>query len=431
MIRLTPASAHGLHGHVTVPGDKSISHRALMFGAIAKGQTVITNFLASDDVLHTMTVFRNLGVAIQQNENSVRIQGQGFDGLTPPKKPLDMGNSGTSTRLLMGLLSKQNFDMSIIGDESLSQRPMTRVMKPLTEMGAKIDLTANGTLPGIIQANATLRGITYDMPVASAQVKSAILLAGIQAEGETCVIEKIASRDHTERMLRQFGGQLESKNGVITLKKQQQLQGQHVDVPADISSAAFFLVAALITPNSELTINRVGINPTRDGILKILTRMGASIEVTPIDSQGEPLADLTVRTQTLHGIDITAADIPSAVDELPIIALAATQADGDTIISGAEELRVKETDRIATVISELSKLGANIEEKPDGMIIHGGQSLTADNDAVLLDSCGDHRIAMMNAIAALITTGDVILTGEDAMSVSYPGFLEDLSEVML
>ena len=190
-------------------------------------------------------------------------------------------------------------------------------------------------------------------------------------------------------------------------------------------------MAALITPNSELTINRVGINPTRDGILKILTRMGASIEVTPIDTQGEPLADLTVRTQTLHGIDITAADIPSAVDELPIIALAATQADGDTIISGAEELRVKETDRIATVISELSKLGANIEEKPDGMIIHGGQSLTADNDAVLLDSCGDHRIAMMNAIAALITTGDVILTGEDAMSVSYPGFLEDLSEVML
>lgn len=430
MIRLTPAPKTGLHGQLTVPGDKSISHRALMFGAIAQGTTAIDNFLTSEDVLHTMKVFRDLGVNIVQTGTHVRIKGQGLSGFHAPLAPLDMGNSGTSTRLLMGLLSHQPFDMSIFGDASLSQRPMKRVLTPLTQMGAKISLTAGGRLPGVIHANQQLTGITYEMPVASAQVKSAIILAGMQATGQTTIVEKLPSRDHTERMLRQFGGDIQSIGGVITLSRQSELTGQHVVVPSDISSAAFFIVATLITPNSEITLKNVGINPTRDGVLRLLQRMGAKFTLTNVREIDEPIADITIKTQVLHGIQITADDIPSAVDELPILALAATQAQGDTVISGAEELRVKETDRIATVVTELTKLGADIEELPDGMIIHGGTPLHASNDAILLDAHGDHRIGMMNAVAALVTPQAVVMTGEDAMSVSYPGFLADLSQVM-
>lgn len=431
MIKLLHAEKNGLRGVMTVPGDKSISHRALMFGAIADGVTEIENFLTSDDVLHTMVVFKNLGVEIWHEGTNVRITGQGINHFIKPEKPLDMGNSGTSTRLLMGLLSRLPFDMQLIGDQSLSKRPMKRVRQPLALMGAKISLSENETLPGTIHANDHLSGITYDMPIASAQVKSAVLLAGMQAEGETKIIEKIASRDHTERMLRQFGGEITSKNGVITVSKQPKLIGQKISVPSDISSAAFFIVAGLITPNSKLTIKNVGINPTRDGVLQLLKRMGAEILITEITTSGEPLADISVHAQNLNGINITSRDIPSAVDELPIIALAATQATGDTVITGAEELRVKETDRIATVISELTKIGADIEALPDGMIIHGGTPLRVPEESALLDSHGDHRIGMMNAIAALITAGDVVLTGEDAISVSYPGFLEDLSRVMI
>lgn len=430
MIRLTPAPKRGLHGQLTVPGDKSISHRALMFGAIAQGVTEIENFLDSDDVLHTMGVFRALGVQIEQTGTRVRIQGQGLDHFQAPKAPLDMGNSGTSTRLLMGLLSQQPFDMTIFGDASLSQRPMQRVLTPLAQMGANITLTDGNKLPGVIHANQALTGITYEMPVASAQVKSALILAGMQATGQTKIIEKLPSRDHTERMLRQFGGEIQSENGVITVSRQPALIGQHVVVPADISSAAFFMVAALITPNSELTLKNVGINPTRDGVLRLLRRMGADLQLSNIDDTNEPTADITARTQPLHGIHITAADIPSAVDEIPILALAATQAQGDTVISGAAELRVKETDRIATVVAELTKLGADIEALPDGMIIHGGTPLHGSTDSTLLETHGDHRIGMMNAVAALIAHQDVVMTGEDAMSVSYPGFLADLMQVM-
>lgn len=430
MIKLAHAPKKGLHGKISVPGDKSISHRALMFGAIATGVTEIENFLTSDDVLHTMAIFQALGVSIEQIDTHVRVVGKGITNFTAPKTALDMGNSGTSTRLLMGLLSRQPFDMSIIGDSSLSKRPMRRVLTPLEQMGAKINLSTEGTLPGVIQANNQLNGMVYEMPVASAQVKSAILLAGMQAEGETTIIEKLPSRDHTERMLQQFGGKISTKNGIITISKQGVLKGQHVLVPSDISSAAFFIVGGLITPNSEITIEKVGINPTRDGVLKLLKRMGAEIAIAKIPTTGEPLADITVRTQALHGIHITAADIPSAVDELPIIALAATQAVGDTIITGAEELRVKETDRIATVVSELSKLGASIEARPDGMIIHGQTPLATSQDSTVLESFGDHRIAMMNAVAALITKGDVTLVGEEAMRVSYPKFLSDLAKVM-
>lgn len=429
MIKLTKAEKNGLHGEITVPGDKSISHRALMFGAIAEGKTVIDNFLMSDDVMHTMGVFRALGVEIDHTESQAKVIGKGLTNFKAPSAGLDMGNSGTSTRLLMGLLSKQPFDLNIFGDSSLSKRPLRRVADPLSMMNAQFELSNDEFLPAVIKANTELNGITYHMPVASAQVKSAILLAGIQAEGETTIIEDLPSRDHTERMLRQFGGQIKTDNGVITVKKQSKLSGQHVLVPSDISSAAFFMVAGLITPNSEITIKRVGVNPTRDGVIKLLERMGAEITQKPIASDGEPLADITVKAQTLHGIAITAEDIPGAVDELPILALAATQAVGDTIISGAEELRVKETDRISTVISELTKLGADIDEKPDGMVIHGGTLLHTSNGSTLLDSHGDHRIGMMNVIASLITEGDVVLTGEEAMSVSYPGFVEDVSSI--
>lgn len=429
MIKLTKAEKNGLHGEITVPGDKSISHRALMFGAIAEGKTVIDNFLMSDDVMHTMGVFRALGVEIDHTESQAKVIGKGLTNFKAPSAGLDMGNSGTSTRLLMGLLSKQPFDLNIFGDSSLSKRPLRRVADPLTMMNAQFELSNDEFLPAVIKANTELNGITYHMPVASAQVKSAILLAGIQAEGETTIIEDLPSRDHTERMLRQFGGQIKTDNGVITVKKQSKLSGQHVLVPSDISSAAFFMVAGLITPNSEITIKKVGVNPTRDGVIKLLERMGAEITQKPIASDGEPLADITVKAQTLHGIAITAEDIPGAVDELPILALAATQAVGDTIISGAEELRVKETDRISTVISELTKLGADIDEKPDGMVIHGGTLLHTSNGSTLLDSHGDHRIGMMNVIASLITEGDVVLTGEEAMSVSYPGFVEDVSSI--
>ncbi|MBZ6002691.1 3-phosphoshikimate 1-carboxyvinyltransferase [Leuconostoc gelidum subsp. aenigmaticum] len=430
MIKLIKAPKSGLHGEITVPGDKSISHRALMFGAIATGDTLIDNFLMSDDVMRTMTVFRELGVDVSQVGSQIKVIGKELDSFTKPEHALNMGNSGTSTRLLMGLLSKQPFDLPFFGDESLSNRPLRRVAGPLSLMNAKFDLAADDFLPGTIRANNRLHGITYEMPVASAQVKSAILLAGIQAEGETIIIEKVTSRDHTERMLRQFGGNITSNNGVITVQQQPQLRGQHVLVPSDISSAAFFMVAGLITPNSEITLKKVGVNPTRVGVIKLLERMGAEIKQEPIFSDGEALADIVIKSQSLHGINIMADDIPSAVDELPILALAATQALGDTVISGAAELRVKETDRIATVISELTKLGADIEEKQDGMIIHGGTPLHVMQDSVLLDSHGDHRIGMMNAVAALITEGNVILTGEDAMSVSYPGFLADLTAVM-
>lgn len=429
MIKLTKAEKNGLHGEITVPGDKSISHRALMFGAIAEGKTVIDNFLMSDDVMHTMGVFRALGVEIDHTESQAKVIGKGLTNFKAPSAGLDMGNSGTSTRLLMGLLSKQPFDLNIFGDSSLSKRPLRRVADPLSMMNAQFELSNDEFLPAVIKANTELNGITYHMPVASAQVKSAILLAGIQAEGETTIIEDLPSRDHTERMLRQFGGQIKTDNGVITVKKQSKLSGQHVLVPSDISSAAFFMVAGLITPNSEITIKKVGVNPTRDGVIKLLERMGAEITQKPIASDGEPLADITVKAKTLHGIAITAEDIPGAVDELPILALAATQAVGDTIISGAEELRVKETDRISTVISELTKLGADIDEKPDGMVIHGGTLLHTSNGSTLLDSHGDHRIGMMNVIASLITEGDVVLTGEEAMSVSYPGFVEDVSSI--
>ncbi|MBZ5963674.1 3-phosphoshikimate 1-carboxyvinyltransferase [Leuconostoc gelidum subsp. gelidum] len=430
MIKLIKAPKSGLHGEITVPGDKSISHRALMFAAIATGDTLIDNFLMSDDVMRTMTVFRELGVDVSQVGSQIKVIGKGLDSFTKPEHALNMGNSGTSTRLLMGLLSKQPFDIPFFGDESLSNRPLRRVAGPLSLMNAKVDLTGDNFLPGTIRANNRLQGITYEMPVASAQVKSAILLAGIQAEGETIIIEKVTSRDHTERMLRQFGGVITTNNGVITVQQQPQLRGQHVLVPSDISSAAFFMVAGLITPNSELTLKKVGVNPTRVGVIKLLERMGAKIKQEPILSDGEALADIVIKSQSLHGINIMADDIPSAVDELPILALAATQAIGDTVISGAAELRVKETDRIATVISELTKLGADIEEKQDGMIIHGGTPLRTMQDSALLDSHGDHRIGMMNAVAALITEGNVILTGEDAMSVSYPGFLADLTAVM-
>ncbi|CAH1852088.1 3-phosphoshikimate 1-carboxyvinyltransferase [Convivina praedatoris] len=430
MIKLNEAPASGLHGELMVPGDKSISHRALMFGAIAQGKTVVERFLASADVYHTMGVLQNLGVQIEEQGDQLIIEGRGLQHFHAPTTALDMGNSGTSTRLLMGLLAKQPFDMPFFGDESLSKRPLKRVSQPLQAMGAHFELTDGDYLPGVIQANNQLRGIRYEMPVASAQVKSALIFAGMQAEGTTTIVSPLASRDHTERMLQKFGGRIDFDGDTIRIEKQPLLQGQHVVVPADISSAAFFIVAALITPNSNITLKGVGINPTRDGILRLLKRMGANIEMVNRHDDEESVADLIIKYQPLHGIEITAADIPATVDELPILALAASQAQGTTTISGAQELRVKETDRIDAVVRVLSQLGVSISERPDGMVIEGGKSLVAHNQKVALSSSGDHRIAMMIAVAALITKGSVSLIDEEAMAISYPTFMADLAQLM-
>ncbi|HEY4399808.1 MAG TPA: 3-phosphoshikimate 1-carboxyvinyltransferase [Lactobacillaceae bacterium] len=419
--------AHGLNGTLTVPGDKSISHRALLFGSVAHGTTTIHGLLRSEDVLHTLGALRDLGVTIEDDGQTVTVVGQAGFHFQQPIAPLQMGNSGTTTRLLMGLLAQQSFEVTLIGDASLSKRPMTRVSDPLALMGANIDVT-DGHLPVTLKHSA-LQGIDYTLPVASAQVKSALILAGLQATGTTVIREPLATRDHTERMLAMFGRPVTREDEQI-LVTPSELTATQVDVPADISSAAFWLVAGLIVPNSHVTLTKVGMNPTRTGIITLLKRMQATIEVTdlPVVAGGEPLADLSVVSQNLMGTMIVAADIPSVIDELPILVLAATQATGVTRISGAAELRVKETDRIAAVTTELNKLGAQIEATEDGFIIHGGTPLHAEN-GVVVDAHGDHRIGMMLAIAAQITTGEVTLTNAQSVAVSYPTFFADLAQL--
>lgn len=419
----------GLHGQLTMPGDKSISHRAVMLGSVAVGQTVINGILDSDDVRSTLQAMQAMGVQAQWEADQVTITGRSLTTLQAPQAPLDMGNSGTSTRLLMGLLAKQPFDISFIGDASLSQRPLGRVIKPLTAMGAQFE-AQDGKLPATKLATTALKGIRYELPVASAQVKSALILAGLQAETPTTIIEPLATRDHTERMLAQFGVPLTRQGNEITIQPNTHLQGTTVEVPGDISSAAFWLVAGLIVPNSQLTLRKVGLNPTRTGIITLLNRMGATFTKQQVHEVGEPYADLVVTTQNLQGITVTAADIPAAVDEIPMLVLAATQAQGDTLITGAGELRVKETDRIATVTSQLNKLGARIEAREDGFLVHGGTPLHVDVPTQV-DSFGDHRIGMMLAIAALLTTGDTVtLANAAAVSVSYPSFFTDLERVI-
>lgn len=416
---------NGINGELVIPADKSISHRSIMFGAISKGTTIVNNFLKAEDCLSTIAVFKQLGVRITEKNEQIMIEGKGFEGITAPSSRLDAGNSGTTMRLVLGILAGCPFTSEIAGDASLNRRPMERVMKPLREMGADLHGMAEAEFPPLKVTGNTLHGIEYHMPIASAQVKSAILFAALQAEGITKIIEKEQSRNHSEEMIKQFGGKIQVEGKEILVAGPQQLIGQEVTVPGDISSAAFYLVAASILANSEVILKQVGINPTRTGILDVLMQMGANIEERQLDEQNQA-ADLIVRSAQLHACEIQGEIIPRLIDELPIIALAATQATGTTIIRDAQELKVKETNRIDATAEELTKMGANIEPTEDGLIIHGPTPL----HGTTVDSHGDHRIGMMLQIAALLTAEPVELLNPEAVNISYPEFFTDLAKLV-
>lgn len=416
-----------LNGVIQVPGDKSISHRAVMFGALANGKTTITGFLPGEDCLSTINCFRKMGVKINQMNDYVEIESAGMNHLQEPKEILDVGNSGTTTRLMLGILATRPFHSVLIGDESIAKRPMGRVTNPLRQMGAVIDGRENGMYTPLSIRGGNTVGIEYNSPVASAQVKSAILLAGLASKGVTTVTEPALSRDHTERMLEAFGVKI-NRNGLsVSIEGGQQLTATTIEVPGDISSAAFFLVAGAIVPNSEITLQNVGMNPTRIGIITVLERMGATLSLTNERTvNGEPVADLTISTSELKGIEISGDIIPTLIDEIPIIALLATQAEGKTIIRDAEELKVKETNRIDTVVTELRKMGAIIEATDDGMIIEGKFPLHGAD----VKTYGDHRIGMMLAIAALIANSETRLENAESIAVSYPNFFDHLTQLV-
>ncbi|PLS02132.1 3-phosphoshikimate 1-carboxyvinyltransferase [Neobacillus cucumis] len=416
-----------LVGEVTIPGDKSISHRSVMFGSIAHGETSVTNFLPGDDCLSTISCFRKLGVTIEESDGQLRIIGKGFEGLTEPTEVLDVGNSGTTIRLLMGILAGRPFYSSLVGDASIGKRPMTRVTVPLSKMGAKLDGRKNGDFTPISIRGGQLQPIQYELPVASAQVKSALILAGLQADGVSTIIEPAETRDHTERMIRQFGGEIIKDNQTIRVKGGQKLTASTIHVPGDISSAAFFLVAGAIIPGSEIVLKNVGLNPTRTGIIEVMQKMGADLEIVQVENNNfEPAGDLIIKTSNLKGTVVEGSLIPKLIDEIPIIALLATQAEGTTIIKDAEELKVKETNRIDTVVQELKTLGADIEATEDGMIIHGKSKLSGGE----VSSHGDHRIGMMLAIASLLCQNAVELEHPEAISVSYPNFFDHLNSLI-
>ena len=417
----------GLRGTIRVPGDKSISHRSIIFGSLAKGETKVYDILRGEDVLSTIQVFRDLGVSIQDDGDVIRIQGVGFQGLQAPTSPLDMGNSGTSIRLISGVLAGQDFAVTMVGDDSLSKRPMDRVAIPLRQMGVEIAGQGDRDCPPLHEKGThQLQPIHYRLPVASAQVKSALIFAALQAEGESTIIEKEKTRDHTEDMIRQFGGEIQVDGKTIRIQGGQEFQGQEVIVPGDISSAAFWLVAGLILPDSVIKIENVGINQTRTGILDVIQEMGGDLTIEDHDEKAVS-ASLTVKTSSLKGIRIDGELIPRLIDELPIIALLATQANGQTVIADAEELRVKETDRIQVVADSLNAMGANVVPTEDGMIITGPTPLHGAD----LETFGDHRIGMMAAIAALLVKdGNVVLDRSEAINTSYPSFFEDLETLL-
>ncbi|KOO49049.1 3-phosphoshikimate 1-carboxyvinyltransferase [Viridibacillus arvi] len=415
-----------LRGKITVPGDKSVSHRSIMFGGIAKGRTTVSGFLLGDDCLNTIACFRKLGVQIELDGTNVVIESNGMATWLEPTDVLYTGNSGTTTRLMLGLLAGSNIHIVLNGDESIAKRPMKRVINPLREMGAKITGRMDGQFTPLAIQGTKLKAIDYKMPVASAQVKSAILLAGINAEGTTIIREKEVSRDHTERMLRQFGAEITTEDGIVSLQGGQQLTATHVAVPGDISSAAFFLVAGAVAKNSEIMLENVGLNPTRTGIIDVLQEMNAKMSIEIDDeTAAEPTGTITVSTSELQGTTIGGDVIPRLIDEIPILALLATQANGQTVIKDAEELKVKETDRITAVVDELKKLGADIVATDDGMIINGPTPLTGST----IRTYGDHRIGMMGAVAALITEGAIELDDANCIAVSYPTFFEDVQAV--
>ena len=420
-------NSKGLRGTIRVPGDKSISHRSIIFGSLATGETKVYDILRGEDVLSTIQVFRDLGVSIQDDGDVIRIQGVGFQGLQAPTSPLDMGNSGTSIRLISGVLAGQDFAVTMVGDDSLSKRPMDRVAIPLRQMGVEIAGQGERDCPPLHEKGIhQLQSIHYRLPVASAQVKSALIFAALQAEGESTIIEKEKTRDHTEDMIRQFGGEIQVDGKTIRIQSRQEFQGQEVIVPGDISSAAFWLVAGLILPDSVIKIENVGINQTRTGILDVIQEMGGDLTIEDRDEKAVS-ASLTVKTSSLKGIRIDGELIPRLIDELPIIALLATQANGQTVIADAEELRVKETDRIQVVADSLNAMGANVVPTEDGMIITGPTPLHGAD----LETFGDHRIGMMAAIAALLVSeGNVMLDRAEAINTSYPSFFEDLETLL-
>ncbi len=422
-----------LKGVITVPGDKSISHRAVMFGALADGTTEVTNFLQGADCLSTIRCFRQLGIAIENNSSSdkVIIHGKGLYGLSRPSGMLDVGNSGTTMRLLSGILCGQNYEVSLNGDESIQKRPMGRIMTPLTQMGADIkSLNGNDRSPLVINAspdrNSKLTGIHYYSPVASAQIKSCVLLAGLYADGETSVTEPSLSRNHTELMLSEFGAKIKSAGNTATIIPNPDLKGRKISVPGDISSAAYFIAAGLMIPNSEIVIKNVGINPTRDGILRVCKQMGADITLENVfDNGGEPVADLVVKYSDLIGTEIGGDIIPTLIDEIPIIAILACCAKGQTVIKDAAELKVKESNRIDVMVNNLTKMGADITATDDGMIINGGKLLKGTD----IDSKLDHRIAMSFAVAGLIAEGETTIHGAECVDISYPNFYGDLKKL--
>lgn len=420
-----------LRGTLTVSGDKSISHRAVMLGSLATGTTEIEGFLPGEDCLSTIRCFRSMGVQIEQNGSSVKVFGRGLRELTAPAGILDCGNSGTTTRLLSGVLAAQHFNSVLSGDASIQRRPMKRIMIPLRAMGADITSVSGNDCAPLSVHGKQLYGIHFNSPIASAQVKSAVLLAGLYASGQTTVTEPALSRDHTERMLRSFGAKVLTGNfedrPSVTVTETQNLYGTEISVPGDISSAAFFLVGASIVPGSEVVLRNVGINPTRDGVISALRAMGAKIEVLDVRNEdSEPAADLLVRYAPLHGTEIGGALIPRLIDELPVLAAAAAVAEGRTVIRDAAELKVKESNRIRTMAEGLSRLGAKVEETKDGLIIDGGAALHGG----AVESYSDHRIAMSFAILSLVTDGEVRISDSDCVNISAPTFYEDLKSLL-
>ena len=416
-------SEHPLKGEVTVPGDKSISHRAVMFGALSKGTTEVTNFLQGADCLSTIDCFRRLGIAIENTSEKIIVHGKGLHGLTKSDKILDVGNSGTTTRLISGILAGQNFETILNGDESIQSRPMKRIMEPLSLMGADIASLRDNNCAPLRIAGSPLHGIHYTSKVSSAQVKSCILLAGLYADGLTSVTEPSVSRNHTELMLRGFGANVVCRDKTAAITPDPELIGQKIEVPGDISSAAYFIAAGLIVPGSEILVKNVGINPTRDGIIRVCQAMGADITLfNKREHGGEPVADILVRYSSLEATTIEGEIIPTLIDELPMIAVMACFAKGTTVIKDAAELKVKESDRIAVMVDNLSRMGAHITATDDGMIIEGGFPLHGAE----IDSHLDHRIAMSFAVAALASEGETTIKDADCVKISYPNFYKEL-----
>lgn len=415
-----------LQGEIQVPGDKSISHRAVMFGSLAQGTTEITGFLRGADCLSTISCFRRLGIEIEEKEKEILVHGKGLHGLCAPKEILDTGNSGTTTRLISGILCGQNFETTLTGDASIQRRPMGRIIEPLSQMGASIESLSGNSCAPLRIAGRPLHGIHYTTKVASAQVKSAILLAGLYADGGTRVTEPALSRNHSELMLRFFGADVKSEGTTAVIQPEPSLVGQKIEVPGDISSAAYFIAAACITPNSEVWIRNVGTNPTRDGILRVCRMMHADVTLLNENADsGEPTADLLVRTSSLKACTIEGDLIPTLIDELPVIAVMACFAEGTTIIRDAAELKVKESDRIAVMTENLKAMGAHVTATEDGMIIEGGHPL----HGAVIDSHLDHRIAMSFAVAAWNADGETEIQGADCVTISYPGFFQDFGKL--